>query len=92
MWMCPRHIDQDLRRLAPVGCGGRVHRVRRPRNAKIVDVALRRGFKNNGLIEIENESSDDEFIEENVGEDGVIHRIPERGIKLDFINKVKQYV
>lgn len=67
-----------------------MHRVRRPRNAKIVDVALRRGFKNNGLIEIENESSDDEFIEENVGEDGVIHRIPERGIKLDFINKVKQ--
>ncbi|KAJ9667898.1 hypothetical protein H2201_002084 [Coniosporium apollinis] len=90
MWMCPRHIDQDLRRLAPVGGGGRVHRVRRPRNAKIVDVALSRGFKNNGLIEIENESSDEEFIEENVGEDGVVHRIPERGIKLDFIHKVKQ--
>ena len=43
-----------------------------------------------GHIEIENdesEDSDDGF--EETEQDGVIYRLPERGIKLDFIDAVK---
>jgi len=62
---------------------------RRPRNAKVVNTCLRRGHKNNGYIEIENSESENEmqFTEQELG--GVIYRLPERGIKLDFIDKIK---
>ncbi|RPB26446.1 hypothetical protein L211DRAFT_899709 [Terfezia boudieri ATCC MYA-4762] len=78
-WMCPAHAEQGL--LQP----------RRPRNAKVVNTCLRRGHKNNGYIEIENSESEDEmqFNEHELG--GVIYRLPERGIKLDFIDKIKAY-
>lgn len=49
---------------------------------------MRRGFKNNGLIEILNESESDS--EKVIS--GVIYRLPENGIKLDFISRVKRYV
>lgn len=69
---------------------GRTIKVRRPKNARIIDTALRRGFRNNGLIEIENDPSDeDSGLEEEVS--GVIYRVPEKGIKLDFIDQVKRY-
>ncbi|KAF8454638.1 hypothetical protein BDZ91DRAFT_852964 [Kalaharituber pfeilii] len=76
-WMCPAHAEQGL--LQP----------RRPRNAKVVDTYLRRGHKNNGYIEIENSESEEEmqFTEHEDG--GIIYRLPERGIKLDFIDKIK---
>lgn len=49
---------------------------------------MRRGFRNNGLIEILNESeSESEKIVS-----GVIYRLPENGIKLDFISRVKRYI
>ena len=90
--MCPAHIDHELKALKPqkkstgLGVnsgplGKRSFKVRKPRNARIVDVSLRRGFKNNGLIEIISDSSD--------SEEGIIHRISQRGLKLDFIDKVK---
>jgi len=96
-WMCPNHIDHELLALDhPVrkysrvsGINGRTHKVRRPKNARVVNTALRRGFKNNGLIEIENESSgsdEDDFYQ--MQEFGNVYRLPERGIKLDFIDKV----
>ncbi|KAH8150432.1 uncharacterized protein LAJ45_05644 [Morchella importuna] len=71
-WMCPAHADG----LQP----------RRPKKAPIVDTSLRRGFKNNGVIEIENE---EEVMFEDVMVSGIVYRLPERGIKLDFIEKVK---
>lgn len=43
-------------------------------------------MKNNGVIEIENE--EEESFEE-VLISGVVYRLPERGIKLDFIEKIK---
>lgn len=97
-WMCPNHVDAELKALdSSVKTSRRVdtgdaktHKIRRPKNARIVDTALRRGFINNGLIEIENEASDDDKMEdEGVG---IIYRVPEKGIKLDFIDRVKRYV
>ncbi|PUU80599.1 hypothetical protein B9Z19DRAFT_1100179 [Tuber borchii] len=71
-WMCPAHAD--------------MYQPRRPKKAVIVDAYLRRGMKNNGVIEIENE--EEETFEE-VLISGVVYRLPERGIKLDFIEKIK---
>ncbi|KAL2358365.1 hypothetical protein BJ546DRAFT_5013 [Cryomyces antarcticus] len=88
-WICPAHTDHDLRDIDLVKDGGRTIRVRRPKKAKIVDPAFPRGFRNNGLIELLNEPSDDDFYEEE-GTDGVIYRLPEKAIKLDFVAKVKE--
>ena len=53
---------------------------------------LRRGHKNDGLIEIENEPEEEDSTEfEEITVSGVIYRLPERGIKLDFLDKIKQY-
>lgn len=95
-WMCPNHVDTELQNLhgpsTPSGTAqpvtGRSYKVRRPKHPLFRDVAMRRGFRNNGLIEILNES-------ESEGEkiiSGVIYRLPENGIKLDFISRVKRYV
>ncbi|KAL7275175.1 hypothetical protein RUND412_001896 [Rhizina undulata] len=70
-WMCPAHADF----LQP----------RRPKKAVVANTFLRRGFKNNGVIEIENE---EEETFDDVMINGVVYRLPERGIKLDFIEKV----
>lgn len=96
-WMCPNHVQHELLAHDPAlpfstrnGTGGMVIRkVRRPKNAKIVDINLRRGFRNNGVIEIDNDSSDDEGFED-TQHFGTVYRLPEKGIKLDFISKVKQ--
>lgn len=99
-WMCPNHIDgllANLKTNAHVTASkqaqpatGRAYKVRRPKNASIVDIGLRRGFKNNGLIEIENEPTDDESENEKTYPPGVIYRVPEKGLKLDFIDRVKR--
>lgn len=90
-WMCPNHIDGELQALYEPGANastahpvtGRSYKVRRPKQALVRGVALRRGFRNNGQIEIESEPEEDR-------EEGVIYRLPENGIKLDFINRVKR--
>lgn len=61
--------------------------MRRPKKARVVDTMLRRGHQNNGIIEIESED-EDQFDE--VQMSGVVYRLPERGIKLDFIETVKR--
>lgn len=96
--MCPNHIDHELNNirmsdnkvessnpLEPFT--GRTYKIRRIKNAKIVDVSLRRGFKNNGLVEIENETSSEDEPEQDVG---VAFRLPEKGFKLDFIARTKR--
>jgi hypothetical protein len=50
-----------------------------------VDTHLTRGFRNHGMIEIENDPSEDEL---DWDEDGVIYRVTEKSIKLDFIDRV----
>lgn len=69
----------------------RAFQIRMPKKPKIVDVQMRRGFRNNGLIEIEMEDSDsDQAFEPEQGE-GIVNRLPERGIILDFMDKMKRH-
>lgn len=97
-WMCPNHIEPHLSSTGhsannPSKTGAkrfRGYKIRRPKVVSIVDSSLRRGFKNNGLIEIENEPSDEEKFTKNMS--GQIYRVHERGIKLDFIDRVKRSV
>jgi hypothetical protein len=86
-WRCPIHVDDMLATipdaLAPA------HRFRKIKGASIIKPALSRGTRNNGHIEIENDPTDDEeeqgFYEQR--EYGHIYKLPEMGIKLDFISQ-----
>ncbi|THY28423.1 hypothetical protein D6D01_03880 [Aureobasidium pullulans] len=95
-WLCPLHADHALRvmevpRLADrqFQRERRIH-MRRPRGAKVVDTALNRDFINDGVIEIANDSSDDDSEFDEVDVSGVVYRLPEKGIKLDFIDRVRR--
>jgi len=69
--------------------------VRRPRNAKVIDISMNRGFKNNGVVDVVEDDSDDtdsEFYDDETQEEGVVYRMPAHGIKLDFIDKIKKFV
>jgi hypothetical protein len=90
-WMCPLHASHAYRRM------------RRPKHKmRVVETSLPRGFRNYGDIEIEN---DEESEEERIGHklleagfesdfsiDGTTYRLPEKGIKLDFLEKIKMFV
>lgn len=92
-WRCPLHVDQDLAALdrkaaaAPGDLGGEPRR-RKPVNAKPLDVDFPRGFRNNGIIEVDLEK-DVAAIRE-IDMEGQIHRLPEHAIRLDFIDRVKK--
>lgn len=99
-WMCPLHTEHLLLGRDPLhayhgrsdlgSLGYRTTKIRKAKASRVVDTALRRGHVNNGLIEIESESSDDEhgpFVDLN--DFGNIYRLPEKGIKLDFIDHVR---
>lgn len=81
----PRLADRQFQRER------RIH-MRRPRAAKVFDTALNRDFVNDGVIEIANDSSDDESEFEEIDVSGVVYRLPEKGIKLDFIDRVRRSV
>ncbi|KAI9678917.1 MAG: hypothetical protein M1829_001902 [Trizodia sp. TS-e1964] len=95
-WMCPNHADHELK--IHIACNSNssgknvLHKVRRPKHPIIVDTALRRGFKNNGMIEIENENEESDgengfYDHENFGR---VFRLSEKGIKLDFISAIRR--
>ena len=93
-WRCPLHVDHDLSsigraELAAPGDMGRAPRLRRPKHAMPYDVKLPRGFKNNGVIEVELMKDEEEQINE-VEMNGKVYRLPEKGIRLDFIDRVKR--
>ncbi|KAG9587967.1 hypothetical protein KCV04_g10963, partial [Aureobasidium melanogenum] len=95
-WLCPLHADHVLRQMEVPRLADRqfqrerrIH-MRRPRAAKVIDTALNRDFINDGVIEIANDSSDDEFEFEEIDVSGVVYRLPEKGIKLDFIDRVRR--
>ena len=68
---------------------GREFKIRRPKAWTVSKRVYGRGHRNDGVIEIENDPSDIEpEFEKN--EYGVIERFQERGIKLDFIDRIKQ--
>lgn len=96
-WLCPLHVDHELRRVdtSMLVAPRRQVRIRRPKNVNVVDTSLTRSFQNNGIIDIREESSDDsesEFYDEDTGDEGKIHRMPATGIRLDFIDKIKRYI
>ncbi len=66
---------------------GREIQIRRPKNWKPSETIHRRGFENDGIIAVENEPSDGE---EEIESPGVVTRVPEKGIKLDFIDRIKK--
>ncbi|KAL8731445.1 MAG: hypothetical protein Q9166_003420 [cf. Caloplaca sp. 2 TL-2023] len=82
-WKCPNHVDSEI--AVPRSASGKIYKIRRPKAPRIISSALTRGIKNNGIIEIEDEISEDED-----QPPGTIYRIPAKAIKLDFIAKVKQ--
>ena len=93
-WRCPLHVEQDLMGIgrqaeAAPGDLGRSIRPRKPKNAKPVDISLERGFHNNGVIEVELQKDDMPEIKE-ISMNGSAFRLPEEGIKLDFIDRVKK--
>ncbi|KAI4169850.1 MAG: hypothetical protein LQ343_005399 [Gyalolechia ehrenbergii] len=82
-WRCPCHVDSEI--TLPRSASGKTYKVRRPKNPRVIVSDLRRGIKNNGHIEIE-----DEVSEEEEQPAGSILRVPAMAIKLDFISRVKQ--
>lgn len=95
-WMCPLHIDQALRQVDVSSLNRATSRqihVRKPKNPVVAETALSRGHRNNGIIEVlddQSDGSDSEFYDHE--EDNKVYRLPATGIKLDFIDKIKQYV
>jgi hypothetical protein len=91
-WMCPLHADQELRKIDTALLNRRTVHVRRPKAPKIVATALTRGSRNNGIIEIADDDSDDSDSEEfyELDDGGTVYKLPAHGIKLDFIDKVKR--
>ncbi|KPI45868.1 Transcriptional regulatory protein RCO1 [Cyphellophora attinorum] len=93
-WRCPLHVEHELRQTsssqqdaAPGDLGG-VPKRRKPKNAKPRDVDFPRGFRHNGIIEVQ---LDDEIPKlREVDMDGQVFRLPEQAIKLDFIDRVKR--
>lgn len=99
--MCPNHVENELAGLDPSLVKGsnqvqpdssRSYKIRRPKKANIVTPAVRRGLKNNGLIEIELDVSEEETRIEKNERGKIIYRYQENGIKLDFIHKAKLWV
>ncbi|KAL8855036.1 MAG: hypothetical protein Q9221_000233 [Calogaya cf. arnoldii] len=83
-WKCPNHVDSIV--AVPRSASGKVYKVRRPKNPQVVRPALPRGHRNNGMIEIEYDSSEEEEDQPPC----TIYRIPAVAIKMDFINKMKK--
>jgi len=93
-WRCPLHAEHDLANIgrqdeAVPGDLGRIPKLRKPKNAVPLDVGVSRGFKNNGVIEVDL-MKDEPLSTREVTMNGNIYRLPEKGIRLDFIDRVKK--
>lgn len=84
-WKCPCHIEEVLSKVP--GTLGPAHRFRKIKNASVIKPAFSRGFINNGYIEVDLDGSEDESGWKNVQTYGRTVRLPEKGIKLDFLSR-----
>lgn len=90
--------DSEMADAAPVARVPRRVRVRK--QPEYVESTFSRGMRNNGLIDITNDPDDDTDGEgnyvfgDNESKDvnSKIFRVPEKGLILDFVSKVKRYV
>ncbi|GKT46676.1 uncharacterized protein ColSpa_06857 [Colletotrichum spaethianum] len=88
-WRCPMHVDDLLaelpKELAPA------HRFRKIKGAPVITPAFSRGMKNNGVIEIEEEESEEEETGWNdVKTFGRVYKLPAKGVVLDFISQLRK--
>ena len=93
-WRCPLHAEHDLANVGRTGAApgdlGRIPRLRKPKGGVLYDVNLTRGFRNNGIVEIELEKEEAEAEIRELEMQGKVYRLPEKGVKLDFIDRVKR--
>ncbi|KAJ9614118.1 hypothetical protein H2200_002254 [Cladophialophora chaetospira] len=94
-WRCPLHVDQDLlsvSRQAEKAPGdlGRIPKPRKPKNAMPLELGVR-SIRNNGVIEVDlmKDHPDPDNLKE-MQMNGRVYRVPEMGIRLDFIDRVKK--
>jgi len=90
--------DVEMADAAPAARVAR--KIRKRKHPKIIEPTFSRGMRNNGLIELINDPDDDTDGEGNYvfGPDdpkdlnSKVFRVPEKGVILDFVSKVKGYV
>lgn len=82
---CPLHADDTPRglmeKLAPA------HKFRKVKGAPLIEQSYGRGLTNHGWIEIEEDSDEDDEAYHQHKNFGRVYRVPEKGVKLDFIAK-----
>ncbi|KAI1824790.1 hypothetical protein F4861DRAFT_226851 [Xylaria intraflava] len=87
-WRCPCHVDDVLSnlpaRLAPA------HKYRKIKHMPVIEQNYGRGLANNGWIEIQDDSDDDETAWKENKAFGRVFRVASKGIKQDFISRVRQ--
>ncbi|KAF1979958.1 hypothetical protein BU23DRAFT_445408 [Bimuria novae-zelandiae CBS 107.79] len=71
-------------------------KVRKPRHPQVIQPTFSRGIRNNGLIDVINDPDDDTdgegnyvFGSEEKDSNSMVYRVPEKGLILDFVEKVK---
>lgn len=84
-WKCPLHVNDLLDKIP--GVLGPAHRPRRLKDAPVIRPTFSRGFVNNGFVEIELDDEEDKSGWRNVETYGRVVRLPEKGIKLDFLSR-----
>ncbi|KAK4238940.1 hypothetical protein C8A03DRAFT_14636 [Achaetomium macrosporum] len=85
-WKCPLHADEILPKLVALGPA---HKYRKVRHAPVIRPAFSRGYVNNGYIDVQLEDSDDESGWRDFETFGRTVRLPEKGIKLDFLSRTR---
>ncbi|KAK1756065.1 transcriptional regulatory protein RCO1 [Echria macrotheca] len=86
-WKCPCHMDELLTKVP--GTLAPAHRYRKIKNASVIQPAFSRGYVNNGYIEVDMQESEDESGWKDVETYGRTVRLPEKGIKLDFLARAR---
>ncbi|KAA8648155.1 hypothetical protein EYZ11_000559 [Aspergillus tanneri] len=77
-WMCPNHVHHDLSYVVQDEEGyDTVKRIRRPKNPRLIDV------------EVLPDEDEFERIEDQESE-GILYRVSEKGLKLDFVKRVRR--
>jgi hypothetical protein len=92
--------DQDDVEMADAPTARVARKIRKRKQPTIIEPTFSRGMRNNGLIEVLNDPDDDTDGEGNYvfGPDdpkdlnSKVFRVPEKGVILDFVSKVKRYV
>lgn len=94
------HQDNDVEMADAAPVARIARKLRKPKNPEVIEPTFTRGMRNNGLIEVINDPDDDTDGEGNYvfGQDdskdlnSKIFRVPEKGVILDFVTKVKRLV